>query len=503
MHRLYETNRERLIADFFDESMNRETTLHHNKIYYENNAHVVSSLTQSRLKNRKENGLNRCADIAAWSFEVKENFAAKKSKFDEKICEEIFKIFNNFVAFWPKSRLSNYDKTQTFDNAINLEIFDNVEKIRKSTDELMSLQMKYEEETWDSSWEIFCRKSKIESLNQTLDYLKHKLKTEAFIDSSKIRNLVVIAEKKKKSLKSLLTLGIRLQKMTEICGKYEKFVDFVKNLDDHFDRLKDCEEVFDKDHVINLKTRCVKVNIHCKRINSQSMFTDDDCVKSSADVHEKISKIDEKSEIINEKSETEFKDQNSSRTEFTDENSSKNTNLSQFVDKQSSPTDFPSNLPSNDLKIIEKSTTTNNFINNLTFNTSNYQISSKSSSISSKLPTTSISSKLSQKIQIKSSKSSLNESFSSHTSEFYNKLAHVETDCLLLKRQIQKFKSENEKLKILILQKRHEMDVKENIRMLRLDSSPSVGRISQISHQITQICDKMLKPNYADEIIMY
>lgn len=70
---------------------------------------------------------------------------------------------------------------------------------------------------------------------------------------------------------------------------------------------------------------------------------------------------------------------------------------------------------------------------------------------------------------------------------FFRKLSKVEAECIFLKSFKANLKADNEKLETEIKVKRQEFEVKRNLQMLRLDKSPIIGQICQVSHQIPQI----------------
>lgn len=71
--------------------------------------------------------------------------------------------------------------------------------------------------------------------------------------------------------------------------------------------------------------------------------------------------------------------------------------------------------------------------------------------------------------------------------EFFRKLARVEAQVVLLRNYKANVTKQNEKLCEEIKEQRHQFELNRNLSMLRLDLSPSLGTICQISHQIPQI----------------
>ncbi|CRL06624.1 CLUMA_CG019812, isoform A [Clunio marinus] len=71
--------------------------------------------------------------------------------------------------------------------------------------------------------------------------------------------------------------------------------------------------------------------------------------------------------------------------------------------------------------------------------------------------------------------------------KFLKKVANVEADCVLLKDEKKKLLEENQKLRSKLEENFHQLRVQKNIEKLRLDPTPSLGQIAQISHVMPQI----------------
>lgn len=70
---------------------------------------------------------------------------------------------------------------------------------------------------------------------------------------------------------------------------------------------------------------------------------------------------------------------------------------------------------------------------------------------------------------------------------FFKKVGKVEADCVMLRNYKTEMMKQNEKMKASIKGASHQCAVQMNLKMLRLDPTPSVGQIVQVSHQLTQI----------------
>lgn len=82
---------------------------------------------------------------------------------------------------------------------------------------------------------------------------------------------------------------------------------------------------------------------------------------------------------------------------------------------------------------------------------------------------------------------SSDEAFDGPVNILLRKLSRVEAECVLLRNFKKNTLLSNENFKARIEQESHDLGVRRNIAMLRLDTSPSVGTIAQISNQIHQI----------------
>ena len=74
---------------------------------------------------------------------------------------------------------------------------------------------------------------------------------------------------------------------------------------------------------------------------------------------------------------------------------------------------------------------------------------------------------------------------------FLKKLATVEAECVMMRTKKSTFLHNNNQLTQKIEIAKHQFEVNQNLRLLRLDLSPSIGKIGQISHQIPQISSKI------------
>lgn len=85
------------------------------------------------------------------------------------------------------------------------------------------------------------------------------------------------------------------------------------------------------------------------------------------------------------------------------------------------------------------------------------------------------------------SSESLESSCQETCDEFFKKLARVEAQVVMLRDYKANVTKENEKLCDAIKEQQHQQELSRSYSMLRLDLSPSVGTICQISHQMPQI----------------
>lgn len=73
------------------------------------------------------------------------------------------------------------------------------------------------------------------------------------------------------------------------------------------------------------------------------------------------------------------------------------------------------------------------------------------------------------------------------TELFFKKISKVEAEVLMLRRYKEEQTKQGDKMKIAIKNFNHELGVQQNLQMLRLNTTPSVGEIYQVANQIPQI----------------
>lgn len=101
--------------------------------------------------------------------------------------------------------------------------------------------------------------------------------------------------------------------------------------------------------------------------------------------------------------------------------------------------------------------------------------------------------KLSDIFRYKSSEDELSCVDDDITSQFFLKLSQVESDCVHLRNCKNQLIADQQNMRQLIDQYEHQCGLEFNYRLLKLNNSPSIGSINQVSHHMPQIKDKMKK----------
>lgn len=94
--------------------------------------------------------------------------------------------------------------------------------------------------------------------------------------------------------------------------------------------------------------------------------------------------------------------------------------------------------------------------------------------------------KLSDKLQSPECKDS-REIQTTDCNKFFQKCARIEAQCVLMKSYKRDLTTQNEILKAALESKSYENTQNQNFKILKLDSTPFVGQVFQVSHQISQI----------------
>lgn len=227
---MYEDARDRLVADFYEASVNQEKFQYFRRRYYENFMHASVSLLKHRLSQFSERHIKRSVEINAWSVEHRDQLMEQKIIRERIYCHEIEEILKFFIKkLWPKSRLEDYDKTRRREVKVYKEIDKIKEKISESCKIIESLKMKVDEAQYKKLSCTTELKSEYSYLQKLLNLYEKKLLDEEKRDRAKMKHLVVVAENAKQKIFQVLEQGCRIKCAVKICKKYEKLDDDTKS----------------------------------------------------------------------------------------------------------------------------------------------------------------------------------------------------------------------------------------------------------------------------------
>lgn len=229
MKTMYEYERDQLVADFYESNITKERIFYERKYYYENLAHVNSSLINDRLNMWNEKLINRQIDIESLSFIKREKNSQEKIERENLACDEIksiLKLFNQ--SLWPKQRLDDYQKVFVKEIQVNDEyekVSKNVEKNLEIVKNLNSSLREFEYKKLARETEL---KSEIQFLSKLLKLSDNKLKEEEKNDKKKIINLVMIIQKTKMRISKLSDKIKKIDSLLKLASKHEKLTDFTR-----------------------------------------------------------------------------------------------------------------------------------------------------------------------------------------------------------------------------------------------------------------------------------
>jgi hypothetical protein len=357
---MYETEREKLISEFYKEAYDRDALLDSRKQNFANFIHAATTQTKSRMLQTEENLINGRVDIKADSFIKREEQTNKSERREAVACWEIRNIINVFNReLWPKDRMKDYQQTLEKDVKADKFIKDLEKKEEKAETEIEDLTEELKTLTNEQLSKETNLKSELQFMTKLLRTGEQKSKIEESSDFEKIKHLVKVCDKTKKLLKEKVEKIKKIETTMKLCGKFEKLRDELEVFDDFGSSEKLMNE-----------------------LESSENFDIESC----------------DGKIVNFESSDDFES-------------------------------FQSFYKS---KITED--TSENF-----------------------------------------------------TKNFFKKLSKVEADCVMLRQYKEQQLKQRDELMSEIKETKHQLAVQRNLRMLRLSTTPSVGEICQISHQIPQI----------------
>jgi hypothetical protein len=227
MKHMYEEQRDRLVADFYESNVVQERIFHERKCHYENLTHANSSLIKQRLNVWNEKLTNSQIQIESWSFIERENLSNEKVKRENLACREIKNILKLFTRkLWPKDRLEEYQRVFRKEFQVNDEYRKVCENVEKNLDTTKELKTRLN----DVEYKKLLRASELKSeqlyLLKLLKLVQYKLKDDEQKDNEKIFKLVTVAGNAKKKIFTFTEKVKRIESILKVCSKYEKITDY-------------------------------------------------------------------------------------------------------------------------------------------------------------------------------------------------------------------------------------------------------------------------------------
>jgi hypothetical protein len=229
MRRLYEHERDRLVASFYEASVNQERIQHERKTYYENFAHASVSLMKSRLNAVDEKLTERKVEIESWSVERRDLLADDKTRLELIACREIKSILKLFTQkLWPEERLEEYGKILEKEDRVNEECVKIAKNIQINNKVIKKLCGEIDVIERKKLMRLAELKSEQKFMHKILNITEAKLKEDEKVDKEKMRKLVIISDASKQEIFKILEQARRIESKMKICNKYEKLNDLFR-----------------------------------------------------------------------------------------------------------------------------------------------------------------------------------------------------------------------------------------------------------------------------------
>ncbi|CAO1372113.1 unnamed protein product [Diamesa serratosioi] len=242
-HEMYDSSRNKLICDFYNENVFREEIFYERKTFYENVMHATNEETKMKIHDFEENLINRKVEIESASIEKRDDFVENAMKNQLIACGEIKKIVNFFnYKLWPKERMEEFQnklqKTSQTDEDFRII----QSKAVKYENIIVKLKAKLNTITYHQLSVITNFKSEFNFMSKLHHRIEVKTKKEELMDKESIGILVTIADKVKKNLQVSFERGKLIQAASKVCKKYERMNDQIIN----------DEIINDEDHIEDL-----------------------------------------------------------------------------------------------------------------------------------------------------------------------------------------------------------------------------------------------------------
>lgn len=258
MYQMFELERERLIADFYNENLWRENIFRDRKTYFENLMHAMVTQFKGRLTGNDEKLIERRYEIESWSIEKRDQLMEHASRIKALSCQEI-KGIN--TKKWPRAKFKEFSRVEGKCAKSDKEIDEAKIKIHKKEKIIKKLNEKLQTASHEKLIKLTELRSEYNFIFKLLKVGELKLQDEAILDHEKLRIVVLVSEKKKKILEKKLSYGKTILSAVKICAKFEKFNEIFE-LPGNDTSDDDCQNSIDS-FMENFMKRLAKVESDC------------------------------------------------------------------------------------------------------------------------------------------------------------------------------------------------------------------------------------------------
>lgn len=106
---MYDGSRDKLVCDFYNESVLREKILYERKTFYENVMHATNDDTKMKIHIIEEKLIERKVEIESASIERRDDYVENAMKNQSICCREMKKIVHFFNhKLWPHERMEEF-----------------------------------------------------------------------------------------------------------------------------------------------------------------------------------------------------------------------------------------------------------------------------------------------------------------------------------------------------------------------------------------------------------
>lgn len=229
---MYDSERDRLASEFFNEAAGLDQLANRRKVYYENVAHAVSSLAKCANKHLKEDFIEGRVEVESASIVRREDDAERAAKRQAIVCFEVKKLSNLFDSRWPKKRLDQFQKALTKNEESGEAVRECGKRIEESNQSIKKLEEELRSFNREKLSKTAGLKAELLFMRRIAYKIEEKKKREGSMDDHMMKHLAVAGDAMKKKLNKTLERGEAIRTAQKICSKFEKLRDKTESFEE-------------------------------------------------------------------------------------------------------------------------------------------------------------------------------------------------------------------------------------------------------------------------------